>query len=273
MPGRRGAHGVEGAGERISSESVGSAANSSGNIPSITLEVVSQSTGGCGRPPRPMASSRTLQGIHRFPYEIRSSPSTPGARPRLPVICATTSTGTSTGPSRPWPQPKAAHQESVWVGWPRRVAGVGRSQLRTSTRRPSSPPSVRRRDQDRKPRGQPRIGELESPGEKGRGRGCRAAGGTRRWGSPESASPRAQDERPRFPEEPTRLPDDPQRLGCKPRRARGDWPRPLVSRGHSLTRTVARRNRSRDYGPKAPCGRRVIRTPGDRDRGRACPRC
>jgi hypothetical protein len=56
------------------------------------VEVVSQSTGGCGRPPRPMASSRTLQGIHRFPYEIRSSPSTPGARPRLPVICETTST-------------------------------------------------------------------------------------------------------------------------------------------------------------------------------------
>jgi hypothetical protein len=41
-----------------------------------------------------------------------------------------------------------------------------------------------------------------------------------------------------------------QRLGGKPRRGRGNWPWPLVSGGPSLTRTVARRNSSRDYGPK-----------------------
>jgi hypothetical protein len=37
-----------------------------------------QSTGGCGRLPRPILSSRTLEGIHRFPYEIAPRP-----RPRV----------------------------------------------------------------------------------------------------------------------------------------------------------------------------------------------
>jgi hypothetical protein len=73
--------------------------DATGDSSPVILEVVSQSTGGCGRPPRPMASSRTLHGIHRFPSEIRSSPSTPGARPRLPVICETTSTHRGEVPS------------------------------------------------------------------------------------------------------------------------------------------------------------------------------
>ena len=40
--------------------------------------MVSQSTGGCGRHPRPSAASRTLQGIHGFPSEFA-----PCSRPRL----------------------------------------------------------------------------------------------------------------------------------------------------------------------------------------------
>src|SRR5947208_5021028 len=116
-----------------------------------------------------------------------------------------------------------AHQAFVWVdpGTPRRSP--------TAAATPKDPPGefaqgegdLSRRSQ--KPRERAGNGHLESVREKGRGRGCRAAGGTRRWGSPESASPEGARATMGTPGQPTQLPDDPTKIWPREARRIGNW--------------------------------------------------
>jgi hypothetical protein len=74
----------------------------SSHVDGSIVEVVSQSTGGCGRPPRPMAASRALHRIHRFPSEFAPCP-----RPRWLALA---------GLPIEKPLPRKAHKPSITEG-------------------------------------------------------------------------------------------------------------------------------------------------------------
>jgi hypothetical protein len=50
--------------------------------------VVSRNTGGCGRPPRPILSSRTRNGIH-LPVAVEVA----GGDGQVELVCSTSATG------------------------------------------------------------------------------------------------------------------------------------------------------------------------------------